>query len=156
MIDFSILHYCLFVCLFVLELIVPLENFSLIWRRHHYQWRAANFDLCSALVAMEQWGFFSMPHLLWHGALVYNCYFRGPATLTSVAEGLAVELLLPMSTPWVCRGWDSSTKSSACEANARTDCSTAAVFTTSLYLNKLNKPEFPTLKNVSCQVWLRW
>ena len=27
---------CLFVCLFV----VPLENFSLIWRHQHYQWRA--------------------------------------------------------------------------------------------------------------------
>ena len=24
----------------------PSENFSLIWRRHHYQWRASNFDLC--------------------------------------------------------------------------------------------------------------
>ena len=46
---------------------VPLENFSLIWRRHNYRWRAANFDLCSALMAIEQWEFFSMPHLLWHG-----------------------------------------------------------------------------------------
>ena len=27
---------------------VPLENFSLIWRRHHCRWRAENFDLCSA------------------------------------------------------------------------------------------------------------
>ena len=34
-------------------LIVPLENFSLIWRRYHYRWRAANFDLCSALMAIE-------------------------------------------------------------------------------------------------------
>ena len=30
------------------------REFSLIWRRHHYRWRAANFDLCSALVAIEQ------------------------------------------------------------------------------------------------------
>ena len=30
----------LFVCV---EFFVPLENFSLIWRRHHYRWRAANF-----------------------------------------------------------------------------------------------------------------
>ena len=30
---------CLFVCL---EFIVPVENFSLIWRHHHCRWRAAN------------------------------------------------------------------------------------------------------------------
>ena len=48
------------------EVFVPLENFSLIWRRHHCRWRAANFDLCSALVVIEQWGFFSVSHLLWH------------------------------------------------------------------------------------------
>ena len=29
------------------------------------------FDLCSALIAILQWGFFSMPHLLWHGASIY-------------------------------------------------------------------------------------
>ena len=58
----------LFVCL---EFIVPLENFSLIWRRHHYQWRAANVDPCSTLMANEQWEFFSVPYLLWHGASVY-------------------------------------------------------------------------------------
>ena len=28
-----------------MEFIVPLEKFSLIWRRHHCWWRAANFDL---------------------------------------------------------------------------------------------------------------
>ena len=50
-------HTYVFVCLF--GIFVPLENFSLIWRRHLYRWRAANFDLCSALMAMEQWGLFS-------------------------------------------------------------------------------------------------
>ena len=38
--------------------IVPLENFSLIWRWHHYWRRVENFDLCSALTAIEQWEFF--------------------------------------------------------------------------------------------------
>ena len=65
-----------------LEFIVPLENFSLIWRRHHCRWRAANFDLCSALMALEQWGFLSMPHLLWYGPTVYNGHLWGPVTLT--------------------------------------------------------------------------
>ena len=35
---------------------VPLENFSLFWRCHHYRWKAANFDQCSAHIAIEQWG----------------------------------------------------------------------------------------------------
>ena len=55
-----------------MRFIDPLENISLIWRRYHYMWRIANFDLCSALTAIEQWGFFSVPHLLWHGASVYS------------------------------------------------------------------------------------
>ena len=50
-------HMFLFVCLF--GIFVPLENFSLIWRRHLYRWRASNLDLCLALMAMEQWGLFS-------------------------------------------------------------------------------------------------
>ena len=74
---------CLSVCL---KFIVPLENFSLIWRRHHCRWRAANFDLCSALMAIEQWGFFNVLHLLRQGPTVYNSHLRGPVTLTPVAE----------------------------------------------------------------------
>ena len=56
----------------------------------HYRWRSANFDLCSALVAIGHSGFFSVPHLLWHGASVYNGHLRGPLTLTPFAERLAV------------------------------------------------------------------
>ena len=60
--------FVLFVCLgFGVCL---LENVSLIWSRHNYRWRASNFDLCSAFMAIEQWGIFSVPHLLWHGASV--------------------------------------------------------------------------------------
>ena len=81
------------ICLFVyLGFFVPLENFSLIWRRHHCYWKAENFYLCSALMAIKQLGFFSVPHLLWHGASVYNSHLRRPVTLTPVAECLAVEL----------------------------------------------------------------
>ena len=79
-----------FVCflLFVWsEFFVPLENFSLIWRCHHYWWTAANFDLCWALMAIEQWGFFSVPHLLWHGASVYNGHLQGPVTLSLSGSG---------------------------------------------------------------------
>ena len=102
-----------------LGFLIPLENFSLIWKRHYYRWRASNLDLCwSTLMAIEQWGFFSVPHLLWHGASVNNGHLRGQATLTPAAKRLAVELPLPVLTTEVCRGWVSNTKPSACEANA--------------------------------------
>ena len=39
-------------------------------------------------------GFFSVPHLLWHEASVYNGHLRGPVTLISITERLAVELSL--------------------------------------------------------------
>ena len=45
--------YFFVVCLCVY---VTLENFSRIWRCHHCRWRAANVDLCSALMAIESEG----------------------------------------------------------------------------------------------------
>ena len=93
-----------------------------------YSIRAANFDLCSALMVVEQWGFFSVPHLLWHEASVYNGHLRGPLTLTPIAERLTVELKIPILTTYVCSDWDSNTQPSACRAYALTHCATAAVF----------------------------
>ena len=119
------------------EFIVPLENFSLIWIRHQCQWRAANFDLCSALMAIEQWGFLNVQHLQWHRTSVYNGHLRGLVTLTPVAEHLAVEL----SLTYGCRDRDSNTQPSPCRANTVTDYATAVVIIfittfTSLLLNK--------------------
>ena len=45
----SIIQY-IFLCL---EFIVTLENFLLIWRRQYCRWRAANSNLCAALMAIE-------------------------------------------------------------------------------------------------------
>ena len=60
----------LFICL---KFFIPLESFSLIGRRHHCRRRAANFYLCSALMAIEQQReFISVPHLLRHGVSVCN------------------------------------------------------------------------------------
>ena len=57
---------CLFACLF--GIFRPTrEFFTHIWRSHHYRWKTENFDLCSALMVIEQWEFLSVPHLLWHG-----------------------------------------------------------------------------------------
>ena len=111
-----------FVCLFEV-FVVPFENFSLKRRRHHYRWRAANL----ALVATEQWGFFGVPYLLWHGTSVYNGNLWGPVTLTPFAKHLAVELSLPVFATWVCRSWNFKTQPSECKANAPTHCATAAV-----------------------------
>ena len=42
--------------------------------------------------------FFSVPHLLWHRACIYNGHLRGPVTLSLNAERLVVELSLPVLT----------------------------------------------------------
>ena len=103
----------------------PIREFPLIWRRPHSGRRAANFDLCSALMAIEQWGFFSVPHLLWHWASIYNGDPWGPVTLTPIAEHLAKELSLPVITNLVCCSWDLNTKPSAWRVNAVSDCTIA-------------------------------
>ena len=97
----------LFACL---GFIVLLENFSPIWRRQRYRWRAANFDLYSAFMVIEQWGFFSVPHILLYGLSFWNGHLRWPVTLTPIAERLAAELSLPVFTTKVCCGWDSNTQ----------------------------------------------
>ena len=86
----SIEIVCLFICLFARRS-CPIENFSLMWRGHHYCWRAANFYPFSTHMAIEQSQFSSVPHLLWHRPAVYNGHLRGPVTLTPVAKHLAVE-----------------------------------------------------------------
>ena len=110
----------LFVFLFCLGVIVPHENFSLKWKCQHYWWRPANFDICSALMAIEQWRLFRMPHLLWHGTSVYNGHLQVPMTFTQNAESLVVELLLSVFTTffWSCR--DSNTQPSVCGVCALT------------------------------------
>ena len=76
--------FVLFWFVFCFGFFVPLENFSLVWRRQHDRWRAVNFHLCSALMAIEQWGFFFVPHLFWQGTSVSNGHLRGPVTLRPI------------------------------------------------------------------------
>ena len=47
---------------FLGKFVVQLENFSLICRPQNCQWRAANFDFCSALMAIENLGFCDTGH----------------------------------------------------------------------------------------------
>ena len=88
----------MFVCLGVF---VPLENFSLIWRRRHYLWRTTNFDLYSAVITIEQWGFFSVPHLLWHG----------PTNIMVISEDLWHSHLLPIVWRILAEGFKDNTYS---------------------------------------------
>ena len=82
-------------------LFVPLENFSLIWKRHHCRRRAANCDLCSTTMAIEQWGIFDVPHLLWDEPTLYSGHVRGPGTLTfdCFAVGLSLPVLTTSANP---------------------------------------------------------
>ena len=104
----------LFVCLGVF---VPLENFSLIWRRHHW-----DEGLCLALMAIEQWRFFSVPHLLWYGASVYHGHLRGPMTHIYCRAYGSGAVTIPVFTTKVLSQVESNTQFSACEANALTHC----------------------------------
>ena len=42
--------------------------------------------------SFQQWGFFSVPHLLWHGASVYNGHLPGPVTLSPGCHYLFLRL----------------------------------------------------------------
>ena len=43
-----------------------------------------------SIVAIEQWGFFNVPHPLWHGISIYYFHLWGTMTLTTIAERGAV------------------------------------------------------------------
>ena len=111
-----------------LKFFVSLYNFSSILEMSSLQVTACNVDICSALMAIEQWEFVIVPHLMWHGASVYNGHLRWSMTLTYIAERLAMELSQHVLTTKVCRGWDSNTlfQPSSFEANAFPHCATSA------------------------------
>ena len=111
-----------------LGFIVPLEEFFAHMETSTLPAQGCEFYLFSALMAIEHWGFFSVPHLVWHGASLYNGHIREHVTLTPIAEPLAVELPLPIFTTYVCHGWDSNTQLSACGAHALTDCATIVYY----------------------------
>ena len=75
--DVSLKCVC-YVCLF--RGFRPTWEFFTHLKSHHCQWKAVNFDLYSALMVIEQWGFFRVP--MWHGASVYKGDQWGPVTLT--------------------------------------------------------------------------
>ena len=103
--------FCLFVCLEGGGVRPTRQFFTIVGER------LQKFHLCSAVMAIEQWGFFNVSHLLWHGPTVYNGHLRGPLTLTPIAKRWAEELVLPVLTTWSVTTGD-RTPNPACEANA--------------------------------------
>ena len=78
------------------------KHFSFFdWGFSSNWWRASNFDLYCAFMAIEQWGFVRMPHLQ-RGASVYNGHIRGP-TKHACCVAFGRWLLLPCFTTSVCR-----------------------------------------------------
>jgi hypothetical protein len=75
---------------------VPLKNFSLLWKRHHCRWRAAKFR--PMLGAQGLWEV--VPHLLWHGVLVFPVSSEGPphSVASHDTHGDAEDLFLPRSS----------------------------------------------------------
>ena len=78
------------ICLFLI-LCRTRESFTQM-EKSPLPWRAAYFVLYSAIIVIEQCWFFSLTHILWHRATVYDCHLWRPVTLKPAAERLAVEL----------------------------------------------------------------
>ena len=116
-----------FICLYVFWGISShSKNFSLKWRRHHYG--KFYFDLCSALMVIGLWRFFSVPHLLWHGVSIYNGHLAPRTRDThNFCRVFASGAVTTCFYDFDLLRWDSNTQPSACGANALTDCATAVV-----------------------------
>ena len=65
------------------------SEYLLVWSFSFYSWIFCLYGdiiitseglqiFFSALMAFEQWGFFSMPHLLWQGPTLYNGHLQDP------------------------------------------------------------------------------
>ena len=99
----------------------PTRKFWLIWRRRH---RRNWVQILTYRCMLGTHGHRAV-RVLYHAIptvtrviRLYNGHLWGSVTLTRIAQRLAVELSLPLFMTKICRGWDSNTKSSTCEANA--------------------------------------
>ena len=70
--------------------------------------KAANFDQCSKLMAIEQSG--SLACQTYCDTFIMIIILRGPVTLKPISERLEVALSLLVFTTEICGGWDSNTK----------------------------------------------
>ena len=78
---------CFCCCLFgLLGIFSPTREFFTHMETSPLPVNGCKFWPMLGTLATEQWGFFSLPYLQWHGASVYNGHHRGLVTFTLVAE----------------------------------------------------------------------
>ena len=80
----------LFVYLFVLGFYRVTQEFFTHIETSPLPLKGSKFGICSASMAIEVWGFFNVPNLLWQRVSVNNGHLLGPVTLTPVEERLAL------------------------------------------------------------------
>ena len=90
-VDERLVVYWLFVCLFVCVLVVSFRSRIFHWYGD-VTIMIANFDICLTLMAIEQWGFFSVSHLLW----------PGDPFIMVISEDAWHSHLLPSVSQWIC------------------------------------------------------
>ena len=89
--------YIVFVCLFVCLFVWSFSSHSKIF--HSFGDVAIVGEALQILtpaghlLSFEQWRFFSVSYLWWHGPSVCNGHLRGPVTLTPNAESLTLHVL---------------------------------------------------------------
>ena len=91
---YDVLQLTRFCTVFVLHTGDKSQSWHTYLSRQNRAWHSQS-HCQTALMAIEQWWFLSVPHLQWHEASVYNGHLWGPVTLTPDAERLAAELSLP-------------------------------------------------------------
>ena len=108
---------------------VALEKFWHKWRRHHCRQRAADLllDLLLSLMAIEHWGFFSVPHLLLYGTFVCKVITED-LWRSRMLQTVICTTDTTLLTAYICRLWNSNTQPSVCQANALTDCVIAVTY----------------------------
>ena len=107
-------------CFFVWRFSSDSRIFSLVWRHHHYRWRAVSFDICSTLMPLNN-----------EVSLVY-CYTGHQLKMIISEDTHIFFLAFGSGTVTTCLfdrglsrlGFDHPP--SPCGANALTHCSTAA------------------------------
>ena len=89
----------LFVCLFVLrptrKIFTHLETSPLHWKAIELNpysalrtFKAIKFNPQSALRTIQQWEFFNVPHLLWHGPTLCNGHLRSHICFRAFSSGV--------------------------------------------------------------------
>ena len=134
---------------FCVGFFVPPQNFSLIRKRHYCQ------GLQILTYARHSWPL-SVPHLLWHAAAVYNDHLWDPVTLRPIVERLAVEFSLLVKYDFCLQrlGFEHPTFHMRGERSNRQRPRYYLSLEKGVVL-RLNKMEFPSSKDASCQVWLK-